>query len=157
MFVFPRWENMNLRWSSQKTNIPEGNQMKQHWNIIYHNNFTKCCAERTCYRIFFKNTVEKKMIQIIEYIYYWEEGLNDNMSIYKWIYAPSVLVSVKFIINPWVSRNGEVQKFPIFVFHCISAGFFCVLIIVIIFFISRHSFEKNISIYSRKCLYSTQR
>ena len=44
--------------------------------------------ERTCYRIFLKNTVEKKMIQIIEYICYWEEGLNDNMSIYKWIYAP---------------------------------------------------------------------
>ena len=51
--------------------------------MIYHNNITKSCAERTCYRIFLKNTVEKKMIQIIEYIYYWEEGLNDNMSIYK--------------------------------------------------------------------------
>lgn len=51
--------------------------------MIYHNNIIKRCdQERTCDRIF-KNTVEKKMIQIIEYIYYWEEGLNDNMSIYK--------------------------------------------------------------------------
>lgn len=52
--------------------------------MIYHNNITKRCdQERTCYRIFLKNRVEKKMIQIIEYKYYWEEGLNDNMSIYK--------------------------------------------------------------------------
>lgn len=61
-----------------------------------------------------------------------------------WVYINEYmrLISVKFIINPWVSRNGEVQKCPIFVFHCISAGFICVLIIVIIFFISHHSFEK---------------
>lgn len=52
-----------------------------------------------------------------------------------WVYINEYmrLISVKFIINPWVSRNGEVQKFPIFVFHCISAGFICVLIIVKIF------------------------
>ena len=69
-----------------------------------------------------------------------------------WVYINEYmrLISVKFIINPWVSRNGEVQKFPIFVFHCISAGFICVLIIVIIFFyFSPFFWKKHIYLLSK--------